>query len=329
MKISDKNNEPPLFFSKDEDIRANAEINDFLSYLPLQTQELWPFDLCDQGLKTTMVCVSHRNEGGLGSCSLRFDETQILELEGIFHNDKELYTFHCAYFRNDARIKMKFYSFYKEKGSEKRNLAYYFLQKQQKFLQSYDQYKIKMPQDLPSGIYLEAASGEDEHNSKIIGGFIWADKGLEFYNPEELIETRKSFQKFAAIHEISLSDKDLQKFLKPCHFAAFDTGHKISDRQGHKASLGKAFLLTHSWQGKWENRNPEAEEKRFAAIANETRLPAKRRQAEALSQLSRPYRMMLKKHCLHELAQQHRHSLKVYKRWGMRKLAQLSAQTHF
>ncbi len=167
----------------------------------------------------------------------------------------------------------------------------------------------------------------------MVGGYVWAMNGVDFsheYKEKALPALRRKFQEFLKTQGITLSDKDMKAFQKPCHFAAFDAGgaqtckgrpsplqpsqaksgyldpqtrtvpieeaERLSGKtEREHGPAGKRFLLNHSWNGEVRH-TPQAEHVRYAEVyhGNRSRGAATaRKMAEA--ELSPAYRAVLDK----------------------------------
>lgn len=300
-------------------LSGNSGAMDFFCEFSDGALQNLPFDFEDQGLQTTFDKIDFVQKK---KSKTSFDATRILNLEGRIHNDRELYVFDLSYVLNDSGIRLELKSLYKEHGLEQRNFAPIFLGQQQNFLEIFDRTRIKFFNDQPAQIILLAKSGTDDRGNKTNGGYVWANQGFDFDNKAELQRTRVEFKQFAAQRGLIISDQDLQKFSKPCHFAAFDNGIKTAS-ENQELPLGKAFMAEHFWMAKWENKNPKAEEKRYAAAFNQPGLQAATRPQMALAELNQAYRNMQKKHQLHAKANDQRRELSTHQPLWQQKMQEL------
>ena len=291
-------------------------INDFFENLPPEVRRLWPFDLTDEGYETAYISANYTEQHSFRSLK----EKQTLELSGIFRNERELYVFDGCYTLEDEQLRFELRSLYKEKGLPQRRFAYLLMERQQRFLTAYDNSRPFDFYDKPSEIRLIAASGKDANGLPINGGQVWATLGMNFFSLNELQNCRLAFEKFAVEKvNVRFSRRDLNAFTKPCHFAVFDNGVRLSAGDGKEISLGKAFMLHYSWHARWQTNNPDAEEKRFAGIFNASDIPPAQRRHLAAKALNRRYRLTVERHYLKAVAAQKRHSLHCYQRlWRLK-----------
>ena len=208
-------------------------INDFFENLPTEVRRLWPFDLTNEGYETAYISANYTEQHSFRSLK----EKQTLELSGIFRNERELYVFDGCYTLEDEQLRFELRSLYKEKGLPQRRFAYLLMERQQRFLTAYDNSRPFDFYDKPSEIRLIAASGKDANGLPINGGQVWATLGMNFFSLTELQNCRSAFEKFAVEKaNVRFSRRDLKAFTKPCHFAVFDNGVKLSVGGGKEIS---------------------------------------------------------------------------------------------
>ena len=128
-------------------------------------------------------------------------------------------------------------------------------------------------------ITLEANSGKRTSCQDTSGGYVWAVTGFDFKDDSELERAKKSLIEYSQKLGVRIEKKDLKYFTKPCHFASLDVGRNFGftcpvNRKRERVSLGKSFLLSHSWFGEYKIIDDKAKanslvERRFSKIYNE------------------------------------------------------------
>ncbi len=264
------------------------ELNKFFEELAPAAKEAWPFDFEKNGYTVEY----NKAEFLYTQCGI----VKNLDLTISVGNKKEGFVIRTLMTLDDEVLSINFDSLCRVRGTKSSNFGNIVIGKMKYFIDAQDKSRGKNSE--ASKILLNAASGFDKNKMNVYGGYIWAYNGLDFANEAELNETRKKFGKFAQNSGVKLSDKDLSLFRKPCHFAAFDCGVKVPLPSGKTASLGKAFLLSHSWHGKLvaSPRKSECpEEQRYAEAFNNPDFSVPKRRRMALEVLSSAYRNMLKR----------------------------------
>ncbi len=263
-------------------------LNEFFEDLAPAAKNAWPFDFKENG-----YAVQYDKADFLYTqCGL----VKKLDLIISVGNKKEEFVIRTLMTIDDEALSINFDSLCRVRGTKNSNFGNIVINKMKHFIDAQDKSRGKNSE--ASKILLDAASGLDKNKMNVYGGYIWAYNGLDFANEKELDETRKKFEEFARKSGVKLSDKDLSLFRKPCHFAAFDCGVKVPLSSGKTASLGKAFLLSHSWQGKLvasPRKTERPEEQRYAEAFNNSDFSAPRRRRLALEVLSSSYKKMLKR----------------------------------
>lgn len=185
-------------------------------------------------------------------------------------------------------LKIEILSIYQTAGPKGNNFAFNFIERHRKFLKAFDELRQNDPHHEKSEIVLYAHSGKID-SYKTSGGYIWAIQGFDFANINELKQARQAFKKFAMQQGVSIAQRDLTLFCKPCHFAAFQCGVKVNGKP-----LGKAFLLQYSWYGKMSipENNSDNEEYRYAMAYNHPYINENHTQ-KAAEELNRPYLKMM------------------------------------
>lgn len=144
-----------------------------------------------------------------------------------------------------------------------------------------------------SEIFVQARSAP-KGKIPVYGGYIWANQGFDFRDKSDLPRFRDRFKSFLSAHGVEITDKDLKRFTKPCHFAAFGCGIQVADDNGNGVHLGKAFMLEQTWFGRWSTENPRAEEKRYAEAYNREGIPHASRRRQAVAVLNENYKNILR-----------------------------------
>lgn len=288
-------------------------IEEFFAEVPTDVQSKWAYDFADEGYKTTYESADIISE----QCGF----AQSLNLVANISNSSDNFIISSNIKFDDEQMIITLNSLFQNQGSSGNGFSSRFIQKHQDFLMAYDQaHKIKKPHEY-SKLLIDADSSASKQGITTIGGYVWANHGFDFQNDSELKNTRKKFKKFAEQQGVEIADKHLQSFTKPCHFAAFGCGVSV-EKRGQTLHLGKAFMLEHSWLGKWSPHNDVAEEKCYAkAYASCPAQSQKRRQAVAA--LSSKYKILLKKYYKLYGGKPKSQSLKVYARVARIKFSRL------
>ena len=259
-------------------------IDDFFANLPSQAIKKWPFDFKPQGLKTKYLSAKVFPETWKQDAYFQiqaevFDGSHraIIEQKFHFQNDDNLVIDICSVHRSSS-----------DAYPQKMKIAHILSDNNFNFLQAYDKYN--KPKNA-SFMRIYASSELTKQNIQTCGGYVWANNGFDFQSPQELNRTRYALSSFLKHHNISITDKNLKLFTKPCHFAAYTCGLLIN-YQGHYYHAGKAFLLQHSWLGIQKTTSANNEEHRYAHAYYNEPLPALRRK-RAFFQLSKKFRTFI------------------------------------
>lgn len=288
------------------------EIDDFFAQSAPDVQQAWPLDMSCYGLKTRYLAAKVVSE------TWKEPARFLVQAELSDGGRKAIVEQEFQFGLTDNMI-VSVNSVLAENNDYPRgmNIARRLSEKNFKFLSRYDK-SVKPEQ--PSFIQVYASSEMTKKNIRTCGGYVWANNGFSFQNSEELIAARKAFQAYVRRRGITVSDKDLRLFTKPCHFAAYRCGvwEKVN---GHFYRLGKAFLLQYSWHGIQKTSANRSVEHRYAnAYHNET-LPALRNKT-ALRQLSKNYRAFLRQSYKKNLLRKIAEKFKAYRRLFSVKMAQ-------
>ena len=182
----------------------------------------------------------------------------------------------------------------REKGAAGANFAHLLMARTRDFLQAYDQIRKICYKNEHSEIFVQARSAP-KGKIPVYGGYIWANQGFDFRDKSDLPRFRDRFRSFLSAHGVKITDKDLKRFTRPCHFAAFGCGIQVADDNGNGVHLGKAFMLEQTWFGRWSTENPRAEEKRYAEAYNREGIPHASRRRQAVAVLNENYKNILRK----------------------------------
>lgn len=291
------------------------EISSFFSVVSDDVQKLWPLDLSDMGYKTRY------EQAQISSEQMGF--VQNIILEATVFNAQESYLLKLKMTFDDSKIKIAHESLLQQKGKRGNNFANSIIKQCQKFLTSYDKSRKLQKQDEASEIVLQAHSSL-KSTPTLLGGYLWANQGFDFASQSELSSMRKIFKRFLEEKNISITDKDLSKFTKPCHFAAFGCGVQAQDNKGNNVHLGKAFMLEQSWMAQWKTSHPQAEEKRYASAYNQKGILPTSRRRKAVLRLSKAYQNMLRKYYNQYASKSSKIStIAAYKRLALKQIKQL------
>lgn len=194
-------------------------------------------------------------------------------------------------FTYDGTMRVEISSILQTSGKRGSKFVFDFIQRHREFLKAFDKSQGDYGRSEPAEIRLNAHSGMlDSHQTS--GGYIWAIQGFDFADSNELEQTQQAFKKFATRQGVIISERDLNLFRKPCHFAAFQCGVKVNGKH-----LGKAFLLQHSWYGKMSvpQNGSDSEEYRYAVAYNQFHGSENYAQ-KAAKELNRPYLRMMERY---------------------------------
>lgn len=257
------------------------KIAEYFEELSPDVMDKWPLHMSFLGLKTEYLEIKDFFQ--------QAGTMRALDIKANIKSPNETYVCNTSWMLDDGHISVSIDELYRSSNMVyTKYFAAHLLTKMQSFLQAQDKTRdlSKNKYEEPSEIKINAHSKVSEHSR---GGLLWASQGFDFASQNELEMARKGFHIFAENKGVKLATKDMQLFTKPCHFAAFDCGISFNDEAGRQLSLGKSFLLNHSWNGVWKNENPKAEEKRYAAAhLNDNKNP--------LSTLNPAYLRMLKRY---------------------------------
>ena len=290
-----------------EAISSPEFINEFFEDLLPPAKEAWPFDFSKEGYVVAYTSANFKFE----QCGMLKCFETIVEIS----NEKEKFIMQSSISLDCEVINLTLETVYRIKGNKSNNFGNIVLSKFKKFIDLQDKARGKNPE--ASKILIHAASDKDKNGVELYGGYIWANQGMDFLDNKELEYTRTHFKSFAAKQGVEISDKDLSLFTKPCHFAAFNCGVRVKNKFGKDNSLGKAFLYLHSWQGHMAatpQKSEKPEEQRYSEAYNNPDFSLSSRKRMALSQLSIPYRKMLKKYRNIYATTQKVSSVKLYAR---------------
>ena len=285
LKISEHIYSHTLFGDKCEFSGLGA-LTEFFSSVPQAVQERWPFDLSDKGYRTfyEQALIVSEQLGFVSRLHLRAritrgEETYAVSRKICFEDDKMVFV-------HD--------SLRREKGAAGANFAHLLMARTRDFLQAYDQTRKICYKNEHSEIFVQARSAP-KGKIPVYGGYIWANQGFDFRDKSDLPRFRDRFRSFLSAHGVKITDKDLKRFTRPCHFAAFGCGIQVADDNGHGVHLGKAFMLEQTWFGRWSTENPRAEEKRYAEAYNREGIPHASRRRQAVAVLNENYKNILRK----------------------------------
>ena len=298
-----------------KDFSSFKDLEELFSSIPAEVQKLWPLDLSDMGYKTRY------EQAQISSEQMGFVQNILLKAQ-VF-NAEENYILKLKLSFEDDKLKLTHESMLQKKGLSGNNFANTIMKQSQKFLTAYDKTRTGLKKDDVSEIVLQARSAAKARPA-LRGGYVWANQGFDFATKTEQLSMRRAFKKFLSAYGVNMSDKDLNRFTKPCHFAAFGCGVPAEDAAGHKLHLGKAFMLEQSWQAKWTTAQPQAEEKRYALAYNQKGILPTSRRRKAIAKLSKTYHAILRKYYEHYARKRSQVStLGAYKRLMMQKFKQL------
>ncbi len=279
-----------------------SELDSFFQNLSSSVRGVWPLDFSFHGLKTKYLSArvhpeTWREEAHCTVQAEIFDQhhSAIIEQDFSFGYDGnmiiDIRSVHAA--NSDS---------YPQKMRIARRLS----ENNFRFLLAYD--RAQKPQK-PSFMKIYASSEKTKQGIQTSGGYVWANNGFDFADKQELTQTRLAFKHFLARNGITLTDKKLTLFTKPCHFSAYSCGVLFSFNK-HLYRAGKAFMLQHSWHGVQKTSSKNSRERRFANVYYNEPLPALRR-LKAIRQLEKKYvsflRQNVQKNRLSRLA--HRYKL--------------------
>lgn len=264
-----------------------GQIAEYFQEISPAVQEKWPFDFSELGFETEYLSVNRE--------TMQAGAIPNINIKSLIKNSNESYVFNSTWQVYDGQISLSLDELRRLKSSSNhtRHFAGHLLKKMQSFLIAQDKVCLEeLPSCAkncfdPSIITLTATSNNSKTTNS--GGLVVASLGLDFANRDELLQTRRAFKLYAQNQGVEIATKDMELFTKPCHFLAFDCGLTIKDKNEHSTTLGKAFLILHSWDGIWKNEHPQAEEKRYAnAYFHDEPNPSE--------QLNSSYRKMLKRY---------------------------------
>lgn len=294
-------------------------LDEFFETVPKNVQKMWPYNIEENGYKSNYEVAEIVSE------QLGFDSS--LEIIVNVANDSEGFIINDNLKFEDDKLIVNLKSMYRHKGDRGQNFSSLVLGKHQEFISAYDQNRKNLKPSERSEIIIYADSDRSNKDIKTVGGYVWANRGFDFQDKREQAFTRNSFQAFAKTHGVEIEKNDLKLFTKPCHFAAFGCGVGVKAENGQMLHLGKAFMLQHSWRGKWRTDKPQAEEKRYAQAYACCLEPQKRRR-QAVAQLSPRYQNLLKKYYRKYQGQHKSHSFSAYTRLASIKLSKLLHALH-
>ena len=264
---------------------SREEIDTFFKNLPPQTVAKWPLNLKNIGFKTKYLSAIVIPE------TWKSEAYFLLQAEVYNHKQKAIIE-QSFQFTDNGNLVIDICSVHKEQSEaypQKMKIARYLSESNFQFLSAYDK---KIKPNKPSYIQIHASSELTKQNIRTYGGYVWANNGFDFANPQELKMTREAFKGFLRRYKIQISDKNLQLFTKPCHFAAYSCGFLINVN-GRLHHIGKAFLFQHSWRGIMKTSSANSTERKYAHAYYTEPLPALRRKS-AFRTLSKKYRHFIR-----------------------------------
>lgn len=294
-------------------------LNEFFESVPEDVQNKWPYNFEENGYKSNYEVAEIVSE------QLGFDSS--LEIIANVADDSDGFILNSNLKFEDDKLIVNLKSMYQNIGDKGKNFSSLALGKHLEFVTAYDQSRKKLKPSEHSEIIIFADSSQSNKDIKTVGGYVWANRGFDFQSKSELAFARSSFLVFAKNQGVEIDENDLKLFTKPCHFAAFGCGVGVKAENGQMLHLGKAFMLQHSWHGKWRTDKPQAEEKRYAEAYIHCPEPQKRRR-QAVAQLNSRYQSMLKKYYRKYQGQQKSHSISAYTRLASIKLSKLLHTLH-
>lgn len=261
-----------------------SELDLFFHDLPVSVCRTWPFDFSSYGLRTKYLSAkvypeTWKNDAHCTVQAEVFDQrhSAIIEQDFSFGYDDNIIIEICSVRSTDS-----------DSYPQKMRIARRLSENNFRFLLAYDQ--AKAPQK-PSFMKIYASSEKTKQGVRTSGGYVWANNGFEFADKKELTRARLAFKRFLFRSGISLSDKKLNLFTKPCHFSAYSCGVLFSFNK-HLYRAGKAFMLQHSWYGIQKTSSKNSRERRFANAYYSEPLLALRRM-KAVQQLEKKYVSLL------------------------------------
>lgn len=284
---------------------SEAEIDTFFSVLPSKAINSWPLDLSDKKLHTKYLSARVVNS------NWKIDPYFIVQAEISDDYNKAIVEEQISFGPDDNLI-VKINSLYSpvsDNNHAKMTIAHTLSEKNFDFILNYDK-AIKPAQ--PSYIKIHASSELTKQNIRTNGGYVWANNGFDFADKNDLKSMRKIFKSFLSKHGVSISDKQLQLFTKPCHFAAYGCGI-LAEVNNKKCYLGKAFLLQTSWMGILKSSAKNSIERKYSQAYYGEKIHALRRK-KAIQKLSKKYREFLKHSYKKALLTKVSQRFKAYKR---------------
>lgn len=212
-------------------------LSDYFDELPICCQQAWPYTHFPKDVLT------HYAQALLFPD--RFGFGKVLSVVAECDTPYRHYTV-SENMNFDGSLEIELDSVVCEKKSEKQkdNFIYHLIQNHRRFLKSIGDGVLK----------IQAHSGRVK-DIQTSGGYVWALHGFEFADLSELERAKSSFKKYTKENGIEIEDKDLDCFKYPCHFAAFRMKQKING-----LDVGKAFLLSHIWNGKIDSSQTDNSE---------------------------------------------------------------------
>lgn len=268
---------------------SQDEIDSFFEDMPKEINSAWPLNLSAEGFTTEYysAAILHKQAGFIKS----------LHIKSSIKNDMSEYLTAVGFDYDFERLDIEIESLYKEKG--KNGFTNLFISKMKHFIAKYD-VAAKNSRRNASELKVHAKSGfYEKSNLNLYGGYFWANQGFDFddyYKIKELANMREEFKAFCLEKDIKIGKKELNLFTKPCHFAAFDCGVKVEVGNGKFIHLGKAFMSTQSWHGKWSINDIDSTQERYAKEYNSDITSIALRRKNAVITLGSSYLKMLKKH---------------------------------
>ena len=295
------------------------EIDSFFATLSPQTIKKWPLDFEQAGFKTKYLSVKVHPE--------TWKDDAYCDVQAEVYDSKRSAVVEQQFkFGDNGNLVIQLESVHTLESDaypQRMRIARLWSENNFKFLLAHD--KANKPKE-SSYMTIHASSELTKQNIRTCGGYVWANNGFDFKNQQELNATRRAFRDYMKRFNVLLSDKNLQLFTKPCHFAAYGCGLLININ-GRFYHAGKAFLLQHSWFGIQKTTDKNSVERRYAHCYYNEPLPALRRK-RAILVLGRKFRNFLtntrKKTLLNRVSQRFKALRKAF---SLRRFARLLSRS--
>lgn len=270
---------------------AKYSIAHFVEDLPVGLEHFWPLDFTKEGYNTEYIeaISTHKQAGFIKS----------LKIQAEITNDNSHYVVAVDFDYDGECLDINLESLYKEKGKNGNKFTAQLIEKFKSFAIENDKLQGNTNTQV-STVKIHAKSGYHKKSEKNLwGGYVWANHGFDFdknFFAEELSNMQKCFKSFITEKAAVFEDKDLKKFTKPCHFAAFDCGIKLENEEGKSVHIGKEFMATQSWHGVWRSNDKNSVQEKYAKEYNDFEKTIATRRKNALMILGENYVRMLKKY---------------------------------